>query len=420
MGGEAMTADSVPLLLVMGSGDQRYREYLLASAASRCGLWLFDPDPASWQRPHIMGETVLDVFDPPAAMAAAAELASEHPIAGVYCYHEAVILAAAHVAALLGVPGPSVAAVTAVRDKLRTRQLLTGAGLPQPRHALVSGIDDARAAAAAIGFPLVSKPCGLGASQGVVKAETMAELDEAVTVSQSAHQRGMITKPEILLEEYLPGPEISVDAAVTGDDYLPFLIARKQVGEEPFFEETGHVVAAGDPLLSAEPLMGMLADAHRAVGWRNGITHTEVKLTSRGPFIIEINGRLGGDLIPYLGQLATGIDAGQVALDLALGTHPKLDRVRDGSAGIRFLYPPQDCRVREVRLPGPAEVPGLYEATVLVRPGDEMRLPPDGYVTRYAYLIARASDPGSCARSLDAAAELAAFSYDPLTRQRTR
>jgi len=411
-----MTADSGPLLLVMGSGDQRYREYLLASAASRCGLWLFDPDPASWQRPHIRGETVLDVFDPPAAMAAAAKLARDHQIAGVYCYHEAVIGSAAHVAAMLGVPGPSVAAVTAVRDKHRMRQILTSAGLPQPRYALVSGIEDARAAAAAIGFPLVSKPCGLGASQGVYKVETMAGLDEALAVSRSAHQRGMTTKPEVLLEEYLPGPEISVDAAVTEQEYLPFLIGRKQVGEEPFFEETGHIVTAEDPLARAEPVMSMLADAHRAVGWRNGITHTEVKLTARGPFIVEINGRLGGDLIPYLGQLATGIDAGQVALDVALGTPPKLDHLHGGSAGIRFLYPPQDCRVREVRLPAPGQVPGLYEATVLVQPGDEMHLPPGGYVTRYAFLIARTPDPAACARALDSAAALAAFSYDPLTR----
>ena len=40
--------------------------------------------------------------------------------------------------------------------------------------------------------------------------------------------------------------------------------------------------------------------AHRAIGFRYGITHTEVKLTGRGPVIVEINGRLAGDLVPML------------------------------------------------------------------------------------------------------------------------
>ena len=37
------------------------------------------------------------------------------------------------------------------------------------------------------------------------------------------------------------------------------------------------------------------------------MTHTELRFTDRGPAIIEVNVRLGGDLIPYLGKLATGL-----------------------------------------------------------------------------------------------------------------
>jgi biotin carboxylase len=403
-----------PVLLVMGSGDQRFREYLLESAASRYPLWLFDPDPATWQRPHIAGSTTLDVFDPAAATAAAAELSRQCRIMGIYCYHEAVILSAAHVAAALSLPGPSVQAVAAVRNKHRSRELLTRAGLPQPRNALVSTAEQARATAAALGFPLVSKPCGLGASQGVVKVESMDELTAALAISQSATQRGMIATPQVLLEEYLPGPEISVDAAILDGTCLPFLVARKQVGEEPFFEETGHIVSADDRLLSDAYLLDMLAAAHRAVGFRNGMTHTEVKLTARGPVIVEINGRLGGDLIPYLGQLATGIDPSQVAIDVALGIPPKLEPLRHETVGIRFLYPPADCRIREVSLPRPGDIPGLCQATVLAGPGQDLRLPPGGYVARYAYVIARAPDARSCAAALASAVNAAACTYDPL------
>src|SRR5690242_17275117 len=105
------------ILLVMGSGDRQYREYLIAAAAQRHPLWLLDPDPPSWQSRYVVGSTVADVFDPETATAAALELAERIPIRGVFCYHEAVIGSAAHVTATLGLPGTSPAAVRACRDK---------------------------------------------------------------------------------------------------------------------------------------------------------------------------------------------------------------------------------------------------------------------------------------------------------------
>lgn len=405
-------ADQV--LLVMGSGDQRFREYLLASAAQRHQLWLFDPDPVSWQAPYVAGSTVLDVFDPDTAVASARELAERKTVLGVYCYHEAVIFAAALVGAALGLPGPSVNAVSAVRDKSRSRELMERATLPQPRSALISSDKQARVAVATIGLPLVCKPCSLGASQGVVKVETEQDLESALAISRSATQWGMRTGPAVLLEEYLTGPEISIDAAVFEGEYMPFFLARKRVGAEPYFEEVGHLVAGNDPLLADEKLMHMLADAHRALGWQHGMTHAEVKLTQHGPVVVEVNGRLGGDLIPYLGQLATGIDPSQVAIDVATGIRPVLKPTRRETVGIRFLYPAVDCRVREATVPRPDDVPGLYKSMVLAGPGTDLRLPPRGYVSRYGYLIARSCDAQQCDTILDVAAELARCHGEPL------
>lgn len=158
--------DTDGVLLVLGSGHQQFREYLLASAAQRGKVWLFDPEAPTWQTPYIVGSTVLDVFDPAASLPAARELAAHTPVRGVYCYHEAGILAAAHVAAELGVPGPTPEAVAAVRDKSKTRDILTRAGIRQPEVARVTTLEEAEKAASRIGFPLVVKPRGLGASQG--------------------------------------------------------------------------------------------------------------------------------------------------------------------------------------------------------------------------------------------------------------
>ncbi|WP_047250406.1 hypothetical protein [Chromobacterium subtsugae] len=51
-----------------------------------------------------------------------------------------------------------------------------------------------------------------------------------------------------------------------------------------------------DPLLEDAEFLAVLEGAHRAVGFRSGITHTERMLTEKGPKIIEIN----GEMIPCL------------------------------------------------------------------------------------------------------------------------
>jgi hypothetical protein len=128
--------------------------------------------------------------------------------------------------------------------------------------------------------------------------------------------------------------------------------------------------------------------------------------------IIEINGRLGGDLIPLLGLLATGIDPGAVAVDVAAGRTPDLTPTVRRTAGIRFGYPERDCVVEHVELPVPDGGAGstgrdgarLEAARALADPGTELRLPPGGDIARHSYVICTAPDPARCEAALDDAA----------------
>ncbi len=415
-----MSAEGVVLLV--GSGGRRYREYLMAGAARRHPLWLLDAAAPSWQQPYVRGATVVPLLDrarlvPDQAglLAAARELAGRERIAGAFSYDETLIVTTAHIAEALGLPGPTVAGVENCRNKQRNREVLTAAGLPQPRFALVRTLAEARTAAAAVGFPAVLKPPGMGASIGVVRVDGAAGLAAGFEVAYQASFGGNPAyEGGVLVEEMLVGPEISVDGAVFDGRYQPLFLARKRVGLAPYFEEIGHIVDPADPLLADARLAEVLAEAHRALGLRYGMTHTEVMLTARGPVIVEVNGRLGGDLIPYLGKLATGIDPGAVAADVAAGVPPVLAPGERRPVGIRFAYPPQDCRVRGVALPEPGALPGLLEAAVLAEPGAELNLPPKGYISRYAYLIATAADPAAVDARLDAALAATELDYEPV------
>ncbi|QIS11404.1 ATP-grasp domain-containing protein [Nocardia arthritidis] len=405
-------------LLVIGSGLRVYREYLVRSAHARArthglDLILLNNLEPTWQRDYFDDFVVANLFDHDILMAKGREIARRRSIVGLLCWDEPLVQPAADLADELGVPGLSPAGVRGCRDKNRTRTVLTAAGLVQPRFALTDTVAQARAAAARIGYPVVVKPQALGASMGVVLARDERELTVAFGVAAGASTIGDAPfRDTALVEEFAVGPEISIDAAVYKGEYLPMFLARKRTGMEPYFEEVGHIVDADDPLLRDEALLRTLSDAHRELGVENGITHSEVRFTARGPLIIEINGRLGGDLIPFLGKIATGIDPGEVLVDIATGRRPTLARTRNAVAGIRFGYPEHDCVVRSVRVPEWG--PGLVTAAAMVEPGAELRLPPGGYIARHSFVVCAAADPARCAEFLDAAADSVRLDGEPL------
>jgi biotin carboxylase len=403
-------SSSKTVLLVIGSGLKLYREYLVRSASARARaagheLVLINNLQPTWQHEYFDEIIVCNAFDHEVLGRTAREVAARHTVVGVLCWDEPLVMQAAELAAEFGVPGLSLPGVEGCRDKYSARTRLTAAGLLQPGFEMAADLDQARAAAERIGYPVVVKPRALGASMGVVLARDEPELVDAFMVASRASLIGDPTYHDFaIIEEYAVGPEISIDAAVHKGEYLPMFVARKHTGSHPYFEETGHVVDASDPLLDDPVLMDTLARAHQVLGIEDGITHSEVRLTKRGPLIIEINGRVGGDLIPFLGKIATGIDPGVVMVDAALRQRPDVTRHGRGAVGIRFNYPEHDCLVTSIQVP--QEAPGLVTASPMIEPGTTLRLPPGGYIARHSFVVCQADDPQTCEELLAAAAAM--------------
>src|SRR4051794_30725544 len=129
------------LVIIVGCGMQKYREYLLSSAATRADVWLFTDQSPTWQAPYIVGSTVLDLYDRPALIAAARTLSTQRTVAGVLSWDETLIVSTAHMADGLGLPGAGIEGIEGCRDKLHSRQVLTAAGLAQPAFAWVASQD---------------------------------------------------------------------------------------------------------------------------------------------------------------------------------------------------------------------------------------------------------------------------------------
>ncbi|MEV5886563.1 ATP-grasp domain-containing protein [Streptomyces sp. NPDC052020] len=396
--------DDKPLLLVITSGLRRYREYLLSSISTRYRVHLIDSVAADWELPYLAGSTVVPDTGAASVLAAARRIAAQQPVAGVMSWHEEHIVQAAVVAEALGLPGTPAAAVRRCRDKFATRTALAAEGLPQPAFEVVGDLDEALAAADKLGYPVVLKPRAAGGSQGVVLVRDAAELADQFTATRDVPvPHTPVFEQAVLVEEYLEGPEISVDSVVFRGRVTPLFVGRKEIGFAPYFEETGHLVSGADPLLSDPGLLRVLSGIHAALGCTDGWTHTELKLTSDGPKLVEVNGRLGGDLIPYLGMRATGVDPGLAASDAACGVEPTTTASAADCAGVRFFYPPaNDTLIESVDFDRSALPPETDLLQPLAGPGDIVSPPRKGLIDgRIALATAVARNEQLCRAALD-------------------
>lgn len=258
----------------------------------------------------------------------------------------------AQVAQALGLPQAFSANVVMERRKDQVREAIGRAGLPNPKFAVTQSWEQTQREAQRIGYPLIVKPTDLASSAFVRLIHDEGELRQSFDALEQFPRnfRDQARVPLLLLEEYMVGEEVSVEACTYRGRTTVIGITDKSVTGFPYFIEDGHMFPAKLDPAQAAAIEALVCGALEAVGHDHGISHTEVKLTADGPRIVEINPRPGGNYIAELIQRVTGIDLLDAQIELALGREPDLTRKATGvtSAAIKFLVPPRGGRVATV------------------------------------------------------------------------
>lgn len=257
------------------------------------------------------------------------------------------------VAQALNLPQAFSSNVVMERRKHLVREAIDRAGLPNPLFRTTTTWETTRQAADYIGYPLILKPSDLASSAFVRLVNDETELYAAFAALENFTQnfRQQSREPLWLLEQYMRGEEVSVEACTFCGETTIIGITDKSLTGFPYFIEDGHMFPAQlapDQVKAIETLVRQVLEA---VGHDHGISHTEVKLTSKGPRIVEINPRPGGNYIAELIERVTGIDFLNVQINLALGRRPNLMRKETGvtSAAIKFLVPSQSGYVTAIK-----------------------------------------------------------------------
>jgi len=126
------------------------------------------------------------------------------------------------------------------------------------------------------------------------------------------------------VEEYMEGPEFSVEALVFDGEIHMTGLADRHIFFPPYFIEMGHTIPTAFPDGEMADLVRVFKDGVRALGLSHGAAKGDLKLTKKGPMIGEIAGRLsGGYMSGWTFPYSSGIDLTGAALDLAVGQRPK-------------------------------------------------------------------------------------------------
>ncbi|MEU8991492.1 ATP-grasp domain-containing protein [Streptomyces sp. NPDC048558] len=279
----------------------------------------------------------------------------------------------ARITGRLGLPGPGPDAVENACRKDATRRVLAEAGLPGPRFAVHEEWADLARAAQEIGYPLVVKPVDLCAGMFVRRVDDEGQLADAVRALSAfpVNARGQRRTPAVLLEELLDGPEVSVETVSYAGAVHMVGVTDKSIGAAPAFVETGHMFPAALSLADIEAAEQTTLGALKALGLTDGVVaHTEIKLTSAGPRVVEVNPRPAGNRITELVRHVTGIDLAAACVDVALGRRPDLRRTDTGlrSAAIGFLVPERAGTLEALDGRQLTDLPGVLEVQ-LAEPG---------------------------------------------------
>lgn len=393
-------ADGTPVVLVIGAGTpgkRRLYERLVALGVrlvvvDEPGHWssvLAGDGPAeAWLEAAVTGDPDVDA----GAVLDAVAAAGVRP-AGVLTFWEDSVTVAARVAAALGLPGNPPHAVDAARSKVLTRETSARLGLPTPKAQRVRSLDELYAAAAEIGFPAVVKPEFGALAMGCMRIDDADALPEVYRFVRE------VVRPEtdgifragndLLLEQYLDGPEFDIDVVLDGGACVFHSVSQELPVPEPVFQAQGMFLPPQHSRREVRELVDLSVSTAQAFGFVTGVLHIEGKCTSDGPRVIEVNARLGGGKVAELVEAVWGVDLVAAQLRSALGRPQDLRPSRRPRCGVVYhlVQPPRSGRLaaldfRAVEAEGPLGVVLEIHSEV----GDEVRGPESTTATWVAEL----------------------------------
>lgn len=359
-----------------------------------------DPNAIGFNVPGITKEEI-STIDTPAIL----ESAKKHNIDGIMTLaSDMPMRTVAVVSRELGVVGITEDTALKATNKAFMRDALKRNDVPIPVYYRIKGKDAFEKAVREIqsmGHRCIVKPADNSGSRGVDLLSEDTDLDKAYEYTVKYSREG-----EIVVEEYMNGPEVSVETLAVDGDIHVIQITDKLTTGAPYFVEMGHSQPSRLSEETRKEIARVAIEANKAIGIQNGPSHTEIKITEAGPKIVELGARLGGDCITtHLVPLSTGVDMVECSIRIALGEKPDLQPKWSKGSAIRYLKTGTGTVTGIHGVEEAEKVPGIVQVSIVHGVGEQLTeikssLDRAGFVIAQADTVAEAVEVSERGRDM--------------------
>jgi biotin carboxylase len=327
-------------------------------------------------------------------------------ITGVLSLTEPGLLPSAQVNELLGIDDNPVDVIRRIVDKDRMRQWLSQDQRFAVPSRLVRTSSELNEFAQLHGMPVIVKPPDGAGSERVRIVRNRAQLTDP--------PENQYDFP-LLAEKYLEGREFSVEAVSYNGEHTIIGITEKVLlgrGQNEFVE-IGHYFPATLEDAEEKAVRTFVQDFLDLLGFRRGLSHTEVVLDTDTVAIIETHSRNGGDHIADLVLLTTGFDMLDYAIRIRTGLITGVPAVPQPVCGAAIRYfTPEPGVVREVYGQKTARyLPNVVDLQLDLAPGHLIH-PVTSSNDRVGYVITIGADAADAVRHCDDAARAVTITGD--------
>ncbi len=289
------------------------------------------------------------------------------PFDQVITPRDKMLVLAEELNASLKLPGAGDKVARLFYNKPLLRERLNKANFSPVQTQLGTTIADIKHSLKFFAKPLIVKPTDQEGSLGVFKINPgapQAEMEHIINTYEKLNIKNF------LIEELLIGPEFSVESFSVDKRHLIITVTEKLTND--YFVELGHVIPAPLPEKTRREIEVFTKEFLDISGVINGPCCTEIRLTNKGPAIIESQNRPGGDGLPELMEHAFGFKIFEKMYELPNlkqgNWPPKL--TQKCTAAIRYFNTPPG-RIKSISFKKePRQIEGVVDFDLSVKPGD--------------------------------------------------
>ncbi len=404
------------VIILAGAGSYRCAPFRIA--AERIGIELIEAaDIPTPLRDQWACDLAVDYNDIDGAADTVARTAGQVRASAILALDDSGTLVASHASDRAGLPHNAPGASLAARDKLVMRERLQSDGAPTPWFIPRLMDADLDEILPQVTYPCVVKPTRLSGSRGVIRANNADELRAALARVRHLLQTEQADEslPQILIEEYLPGEEVAVEAIMSDGQLTVLAIFDKPDPlTGPYFEETIYLTPSRHPVALQQRIHERTAEAARAIGIRQGPVHAELRLHEDNAWIIEIAGRSIGGLCSTILEFGSGQTLEELILRNAIGEPIDGSEFAGEAAGVMMIPIPASGVLKQIDgIEAARSVPGITGIEITARIHAPIQALPEGSAY-LGFIFARGQTPAEVESQLRAAHSLLDIRIDTL------